>query len=153
MSFNINVTLNDELFRTYEDGTINGQISISVNNTPFPSLLWNDYVIKVLSMWLDSLKEILNGRSIEDFPFMDGSYSFIIRRIPANKVNIKCIEDYQETNLQTEISEETLATELINTGFNIVQYCRMKSLNTSEVNMFEKKVNEINRDFIITNEL
>jgi hypothetical protein len=142
VEFKINYILNDKYIRISSSGVITGQLSISINNQYFPSQFWDDFIIRVLDMWLDSTIKLLEGSSVEDFAFMDGSYSFLVRVVPDNKFHIRCIEDYKETDLHTEVAIKDFVTNLLSGSRDILRFIKEKKWN-SNLSYFESLINKL----------
>lgn len=48
------------------------------NEVYFPEKNWDDFVLIIFSWWSDSIINLLNGSTHEDFCFMDGDFNFKI---------------------------------------------------------------------------
>lgn len=143
MSFRINYTLDPEYLRAYENGNISGQLSISINDKDFPSLYWNDLIAKVLNMWCYYSLSLINGESVEEFDFMDGSYSFIVRILPNRKIHLRCVEDYKDTDLSNEIALKDFLKEIISASTAIIDYFNKMGLESNDIKGLEKSLERL----------
>ena len=118
MSFRINYSIDSS--SELKSGVIYGTFSISIDSHYFPEQHWTDFIVRVLGMWTYNLKELLNGRTTVDFPFMDGSYYFIARRIPQDKIQITCYADDVLVDNPIELDLQLFKKEILDTSKNIL---------------------------------
>jgi hypothetical protein len=60
--------------------SISGTLFIRMNDTYFPAQGWGDYVVPVLDWWTENVMRIHYPDSEVKNIFMDGSYTFLMRR-------------------------------------------------------------------------
>ena len=116
----INCLLDENHIRISSKNVITGNISISIANCDFPELQWDDFVTRLLEMWLSSAIKILNGSDNEDFPFMEGSFGFYIK-YSNNMYQIECYEN-DLIVIDKEISLSQFMFELIQVCKTVMSY-------------------------------
>lgn len=85
----MNCSFSKDRIRISSRGVITGILFISVGDHSFPDNGWDDFVLRVLSMWGRSAINLLNGKNQEEFLFMDGSFSFKLEKIDALSYKIE----------------------------------------------------------------
>ena len=59
---------------------VSGRLYVEVEETFFPAQDWGDYVVPVLAWWLESASRLTLAEIDVKNIFMDGAYSFVLRR-------------------------------------------------------------------------
>jgi|GEM_PF-3098464 len=83
--------------KTYEwdDSCVIGDIHIDIDGFAFPRRQWTDSLSEVLIMWAESFLSMLESilKSEEEFFFLDGPFSFIIRTNGASLAQLHLLEN------------------------------------------------------------
>ncbi|MCP4256384.1 MAG: hypothetical protein GY774_02525 [Planctomycetes bacterium] len=95
----INKTINIRLKReTIEvrrsDGMTTGEIWFEIGEDAFPEESWNDFVVIILSWWIESLNNFIIGVMKEiEFSFMDGPFTIVGSQNPDGLIYLKAVEE------------------------------------------------------------
>jgi hypothetical protein len=111
---------------------ITGKIYIDFKEFAFPGKGWNDFVVKIISWWLEGLERILNRSSkSEIFRFMDGPYYFKV----TDGLEKYEIHFYHSDKLikHTTVSKEEFRDSIFEAGQTVSVLCSEHSWNMKEV--------------------
>lgn len=144
--FKINTSV--ESIEKNKSGNITGIINVSVNGFFFPEVNWNDFVIIVLSWWLEGANRILTHASTEEtFKFMDGPLEFKVRR----KKNDLEIRFFHKNSLQNNISVncKLFLDEIVQSAQKIIDKCKYENWESKEISDLKGLLSSINRGEIL----
>ena len=101
----------DTLVRS-RSGAITGILHLKLGTLSFPDSRWSDFPIVVLGWWLEALRSLRIGRSV-DLRFMDGP--FLVRLTQQGRASCKA-ECYEDKETPRVIVEEPVALRQVLEG-------------------------------------
>jgi hypothetical protein len=74
-------------------GPATGDISLTMADTVFPAMGWNDYALVILDAWLGAvLRTVRRTSNTERVHFMEGPYAVDMTRVDTTSVRIHAVE-------------------------------------------------------------
>jgi hypothetical protein len=143
MTHQLTIEVEPSTLRRSSKGVVTGAIWVRCNGIEFPEKGWNDFVIRVLGMWCESAM-LLNSQHMKrpvDFPFMDGSFGFLI--FPeVEKLAVRCYEDFAERRVIGECisSRNDLMRKVYNAASRVMRECEIMRWNDKELEEFQGMV-------------
>ena len=91
----INIRLKSETIEVRRsDGSTTGEIWVEIGEDSFPEKHWNDFVVKILSWWIESLNNFIIGVANEiEFCFMDGPFTIVGSQNPDGLIYLKAVKE------------------------------------------------------------
>ncbi|MBK9585485.1 MAG: hypothetical protein KA099_07925 [Alphaproteobacteria bacterium] len=129
-----------------------GVVYFDFRDSQFPSLGWSDFIIIIISWWLNSLfKMIAKNLDIAELRFMDGPHLIRINRITESEVECVCINEKSDLGSIDLVKEETefvrnvdfsvLCSELLKTAQNIVCACEERNYISKDLDKLKESIN------------
>lgn len=113
---------------------ITGEIYFEFSNFIFPEKGWNDFVVIILSWWLNEFKK--NNYNFKML-FMDGSFEIEIKESRNKQIDMVFFKG--DTKLFTiNTSKNTLKTELLKSARKVLRKAYQKNWQTSDVEGLKK---------------
>jgi hypothetical protein len=78
MAFTVHVDRSS--FEKSADDLVTGIVFVEVNGVAFPDRHWNDFVVVILSWWLEALGRVPGSSTPQICSFMDGPFHFEVQR-------------------------------------------------------------------------
>lgn len=121
--------------------SITGHVYFAFNGFSFPSSDWNDFVVVIVSWWLDALQTIRENQEAT-LRFMDGPYSLVLSVEKSDTALARCIEERDElvTIHQEFVELSDLCSEIHSLAQLIVFHCRENGMESSDVDLLESRV-------------
>jgi hypothetical protein len=77
----IQVVVDERSLELHPNGSITGIVYFCLDSTVFPDKRWNDFIVIVLSWWVQATKRLSRAENaVETFSFMDGPFEIIVDR-------------------------------------------------------------------------
>ena len=91
----INIRLKRETIEVQRsDGSTTGEIWFEIGEDAFPGESWNDFIVKILSWWIESLNNFIIGVANEvEFSFMDGPFIIVGSQNSDGLIYLKAVEE------------------------------------------------------------
>jgi len=146
MSASFSVKLRANKFQ--EKHLVFGPIWIELDGHSFPTDNWYDFPVVILGWWLNNIKLLVTGKTRKcECLFMDGPYEFQITMQNSQMWSIKFIErrlDKDECLFERVIDPNALFLEMLSSANIIVDVCRRKGWESSDLLDLEKEIDSIN---------
>lgn len=143
----VEIRLNEQSFELSRS-KITGEICFVIEDQFFPEENWNDFVVVILTWWLESLKKLIlsiDGSSF-DFSFMDGPLMVRGKKIDNNKIYLEFVREKlngEELQLTARCSVDQLRKSLIGAAKKTVKTIKAKMWDTEETRKLEKLLNSM----------
>lgn len=128
-----------------------GFINISIDGVAFPSHDWSDFVVVVLSWWLEATRSLLTGESNREIVnFMDGPYAVEIEK-KLNDVLLFTALAGSGRRIVLAVGEEAampFAQSLIAQSKAALDACRYLGWNSPDLESMERSLGALERLFI-----
>ena len=111
-----------------------GTIFFDIDENKFPDENWNDFVIIILSWWLNATYKLLENHSFsEDFYFMDGSYKIKTGYQEEDKFNMIFIKNNEIIIQSSIVHIEDFVSDILNKVNDLIrELIRLKIKNNSD---------------------
>ncbi len=140
IDFSINCHFDKEHMRISKDGVVTGILYVKVCDVNFPDLLWDDFVDRVLYIWINSAIKLLKGSESEVFDFIDGTYEFELKKIKHDCFRITCFEDNKQINISGDISIKDFIDNLSEISHLLLKYMNDNNWNYNYFSEFENNL-------------
>lgn len=143
-AFGINIS--PETLSRATSGAITGRLSVTIDGLDYPEKEWSDFIVIVLSWWIDEILSILKQESDNAIcEFMDGSYEFAIDRIDQRDWKISFVEKIKSGKRQANITiNSSMVTDsLLKTSRRVLQACKANHWTDSVIKNFENKIQHL----------
>lgn len=119
---------------------ITGEICLAIGDVFFPELYWNDFVVIVLTWWLDAIKKLKKSAIEEvcEFRFMDGP--FFVKGIKIDKKTI--VMNFMKERMNGDdmifssenCSIDNLTHSLFVASSNVIEEIDKRKWDTKDIN-------------------
>ncbi|GGD64359.1 hypothetical protein GCM10011514_30410 [Emticicia aquatilis] len=123
-------------------GSITSGVYFEVNKKFFPEKDWNDFVVVVLSFWLDEIIKMKTSNCDNgSFLFMDGPLKFTIDRVG----NLYFFKGYNRNKniLDEQIEYEEFITTIISAAIKTLNIVREKEWQNKDIESLTHKLEYI----------
>lgn len=100
----------------------------------FPDVGWNDFVVVILSWWIDALDQLSHGELTTHFRFMDGPF-LVNASIQGEIVRLRCIEDRAGVGdrFETSVNLEEIRREVLSVAGRVSKACNQANINSADL--------------------
>jgi len=143
----IDIRVSEQSFELSQS-KITGEICFVIDNQFFPEQNWNDFVVVILSWWLESLMKLIlsDDGSSYDFSFMDGPLLVRGKKIDNDIINLEFVRkklNGDEIQLTARCSVNELRESLIGAARKTVKILEAKMWVTEETRKLRKLLNSL----------
>jgi hypothetical protein len=111
-------------FAKSAQGLVTGEISARLGDRAFPDAQWNDFVVVIMSWWLEEMREFLTGiAATVNCRFMDGPYWFVIGHATEHTLMVSFMEERKGTKCIVEgfITRESALSAMLSAGDSVIR--------------------------------
>jgi hypothetical protein len=145
---NFSIKINPNSFCGGSSGNLIGNIWLEVGDKVFPSENWSDFPVIIVGWWLENFLSITPNKSgSEVFMFMDGPFQFNLESFE-NTLKLKLIQrlsDREEILDEFIVTENEVANELYLITQEIIEICKIKGYDLSEMNTLLDSSNNLKK--------
>ena len=111
-------------FERNSDGLITGVLFVELDGEAFPDHRWNDFVVVVLSWWLEALAALPGGVSPLVCSFMDGPFQFEVQPDAVDKCRVKLVDRRRTASLvEREVPIRDVVDAVLGAAREVLEYC------------------------------
>ena len=127
---------------------ITGEICFVIEDQFFPEENWNDFVVVILTWWLQCLKKLMLSAdgSLCDFSFMDGPLLVRVKKIDNDIINLEFMREKlngDEIQLTARCSVNQLRKSLIGAAKKTIKIIEAKMWDSEETKKLRKFLNSM----------
>jgi hypothetical protein len=115
---------------------VTGEISVRLGDTSFPDAHWNDFVVVIMSWWLEEILKIVTGTGTRSYcRFMDGPYWFAIDVRPHDRMVVRCMEKRKVETCTSEgvCVRESVLSAMLSAADVVIRKCQEESWFSSDL--------------------
>jgi hypothetical protein len=120
---------------------ITGVVFFAFSGVSFPCERWNDFVVVVVSWWLEALEKLEHGVDREVvLRFMDGPYWITATRQDGGTVLLQCTEDRRDAGLVHEqrVDLHTLTELVRRVAGRVASACARSGFESTDVDTLRR---------------
>lgn len=144
---NVDIRVNEQSFQISRS-KITGEVYFVIVDQFFPDANWNDFVVVILTWWLQSLKEVMmsdDGSSCE-FSFMDGPLLVRGIKVCNDIIELQFLREKlngNEIQLKARCSIKLLRESLLSAARKTVKTIEAKMWDTEETRKLRKLLDSL----------
>ncbi len=134
------LVVKSETIEKTKKGSILGVVYFNFGDRIFPEIGWYDFVVVILSWWLEALKKIrTNSSNVEELDFMDGPLLVRINKTESDQCILECInKGYCEFTGAASLA--VLLADLLKSANEVLAVCREKDWSSKDIDYLEELV-------------
>jgi hypothetical protein len=111
-------------FEMNSGGLITGILFVELDGVPFPDDLWSDFVVVVLSWWLEALAPRAGGASPRVCSFMDGPFHFEVQPDAEDTYRVKLVDQRRTAPVvERKVPIREMVDAILGTAREVLDYC------------------------------
>ena len=121
--------------RTAHDSPIHGGIWLELDGSGFPDPRWSDFLVPVLSWWVDALILLLDGESTsEEVRFLEGPHAVEIAALRTDAWRVSAVDAglTRRVRLTSTIEPRPLLASVIAAADTVLAICRARGWEDRE---------------------
>ena len=124
-----------ETLRRSTKGSITGRLYVELGTFVFPDRGWSDFVVVILSWWLEALYGLVDGNRTAELGFMDGPYAIGVTAIDLSVCSLECFQKGRTDTILTKTSVDVfqLIQEVQHVSARVVEVCDAQGWQSSDV--------------------
>lgn len=130
------VTQLDSLHRSAL-GSITAKIHLMTSGRCFPEEGWSDFVVVILSWWVEEVVETIKGaKQVASLRFMDGPFEALILAKHQHVWTVKFVDDSKSSPLveyEGEIEPRSIVRSLLAAASKTLEECRKRQFSSRDV--------------------
>lgn len=124
-------------------GRATGDITLWLEEVPFPAQSWNDFVVVVVTAWVDAHVRLLRGESsAERVHFMEGPYAIDIVRVGEGELLLSALER-SALRQSLVVDSVGLVRDAAAVGASVVNACRVAGHRSSDLEALEDAMSSL----------
>ena len=141
---NFKITFNKNFIHKSKRGSITAPLFFDYGEYQFPENGWSDFVVVVLSWWIDACSVINKGREEKvELSFMDGPMLLRLFLREEGKVEMHCVDQRGEKEIieyKTTIDLSKLSQQLISVANEVLNICSQNGWESEDISNLRKEV-------------
>jgi hypothetical protein len=139
----VRVRFSEASIERSNSGAILGDLWLEVGDAAFPAENWSDFIVVILTWWLEALDGLRRPGAKEDLRFMDGPYRALARVRSGHRVRVDCLEERLTATRVActgEIDRTELERQVVDVARSVARFCRRKRWASRDLELLESLI-------------
>lgn len=145
---NVRVCVDESSMAFSKNKLVTGIVFFDFEKYQFPQKEWNDFVVVILTWWLDALKNIVaKGYKAEEFRFMDGPMCIEVTVLSGDRCKIACIDERNDDGPEFSgtYSLAEIFDSVISTARAVCDICRARNWESDDIDDLNQVIRALSR--------
>ncbi len=132
----IKIVLGKDSLHRSTKGSITGIIYFDFGHYQFPEKEWSDFVVVIISWWLNALDQVVRGISkCIDFHFMDGPLLLRLKKDSKDILKLECIDEGKHAKVEftSYVYLKNIFSELEIAAEELINQCKLNDWKSDDI--------------------
>jgi hypothetical protein len=125
-------------FERNSNGLITGVLFVELDGVAFPDARWNDFVVVVLSWWLEALAPLRGGALPRVCLFMDGPFQFEVQPDAGDTCRVKLVDGRRTASVvERQVPMRDIVDAVIGAARQVLDYCESSGWASPDIDTLD----------------